>query len=225
MTASLLLATRDPARAAAFKAALHGAGPWSLQSPAQGLADIRQALKRRAPDLLLVDLALAELALADGPLLELLRPQRSAGPLASAPWRTQLLLLADDEHEARLQPALLAGTDGVYVLSRHTPQALRQQVGELLDRGASVEPWLAERLLAHFVEELEGRNDLSVADLSNPLSLAPAERSLLHRLAAGDGLAELASLQAVSPREICSRVRQLYRKMQLVLHAGDLSLA
>jgi len=38
-----LLATRDPACAAALKAALHGAGPWSLQPPVQGLADIRQA--------------------------------------------------------------------------------------------------------------------------------------------------------------------------------------
>jgi len=43
MNASLLLATRDPACAAALKAALHGAGPWSLQPPVQGLADIRQA--------------------------------------------------------------------------------------------------------------------------------------------------------------------------------------
>lgn len=135
-----------------------------------------------------------------------------------------MLLLADDEHDPHVRLALLAGADGAHVLRRHTPQALRQQVGELLDRSASVEPWLAERLLAHFGEELQGRSDVSVEELSNPLSLAPAERSLLRRLAAGDGLAELARLQAVSPREICGRVRQLYRKMQLALHAGDLAL-
>jgi len=135
-----------------------------------------------------------------------------------------VLLLADDEHDPHVRLALLAGADGAHVLRRHTPQALRQQVGELLDRSASVEPWLAERLLAHFGEELQGRSDVSVEELSNPLSLAPAERSLLRRLAAGDGLAELARLQAVSPREICGRVRQLYRKMQLALHAGDLAL-
>lgn len=220
MTASLLLATRKPERAAALKTALQNGGPWLLQAPVHGLVELRRALVRRKPDLLLADLTLD-----DGALLALLRMLRSASHLAAAPWRTQVLLLVDNEHDPQLQLALQAGADGVHVFDRHTPRSLREQVAATLERDASVEPWLAERLLAHFGRDLQGRSDVSVAELSNPLALAPAERSLLHRLAAGDGLAELASLQAVSPREITHRVRQLYRKMQLALHAGNLSLA
>ena len=84
---------------------------------------------------------------------------------------------------------------------------------------------MADLLLVHFRQDLEGRCDMSVADLNNPLSLVPVERSVLRGLSAGHSLIELAQTEDVSPREITRLVRQLYRKMQLALHAGDLALA
>lgn len=221
MNAAILLATCEPARAAAYQDALRDAGPWQTLAPVHQLADAQAVLMRRAPDLLVADLQLAK-----GQTVNVVKLLSSAVRRSGWSGRMQILLVADNDSDpALLLQALRAGADSVYTASTHSALALRQQVRETLDGGARMDPWIAQRLLDHYSPQLIGGTDLTVDALSDPLALTPAERSLLRRLAAGDRMVDLARQQGVGPQEITCRVRQLYRKMQLAQHASGLTLA
>lgn len=211
---TILLATRDPALAATCQAALQTAGAWQVLPPVHCLADARAALVRQAPALLVTDMQLR-----DGQAISLVRTLR----LRQA--RTQVLVLATDEADPRLLDALQAGADNFWLVRPEASETLAVHARETLAGGADIAPWIARRLLDHFGQPARDAQGRNVEDLTNPLALTSAERLLLRQLSLGERLADVASRQGVGPREITAKVRDIYRKMQWTLHAGNLSLA
>lgn len=214
---SLMLATRSPYTGACWAAALEAAGPWQVLPPLHSLAEARTLLHRSPPTLLLT-----EPGLQDGPVHELLQALQLRQPRE----RVLSLVLAEREDDGRLLDALQAGADSI-VAGPLDAATLCAAVQDTLAGGADMAPWVARRLLDHFGGSTRAlaRGARAVEDLCNPLELTPDEGQLLHRLARGYRLAELAREAGVSARELTARVRAIYRKMQWTLRAGDLQLA
>jgi DNA-binding NarL/FixJ family response regulator len=217
---TILLAVQDTALAAGFHAALQGTRAWQVLPPAHCFADTRAALVRHAPDLLVADLNLR-----DGSAIGLIRVLQLRQPAGRV--RAQVLVLAAQESDPLLLDALQAGADNFFLTSGAEPQSLAVRVRETLAGGADIAPWIARRLLDHFGVGAGRRASLrdgQVEDMNNPLALTMDERSLLCQLSLGDRLVDLARQQGVQPRDLTSRVRDIYRKMQWALHAGNLRL-
>jgi DNA-binding NarL/FixJ family response regulator len=173
---------------------------------------------RQAPDLLVTDLNLK-----DGSAIGLIRLLQLRQPAGRA--RAQVVVLAEQESDPLLLDALQAGADNFFLIRGADPQALAVRVRETLAGGANIAPWIARRLLDHFgVGVGAGQHDGHVEDMNNPLALTMAERNLLRQLSVGTRLADVALHQGVLPNDLTARVRDIYRKMQWALHAGNLSL-
>ena len=214
------LAVRDAARAKALLEILRAEPGWQFPAAVHTVAATRAALIRQAPALLLADLRLH-----DGGMADLVRVARSAWRQAVGQAAPLVLLLAEEETDPMLLDALQAGADNFFLLHAHPVAALRQHVQDTLAGGADIAPWIARRLLDHFDGHLRSGGSRGVEDLTNPLSLTAAEHLLLRQLSIGDRLADVARHQGVLPRELTSRVRDIYRKMQWALHAGNLRLS
>ena len=220
---TVLLAMHDPALATTFHAALRATGAWQVPAPVHRVADARAALIRHTPQLLVVDLRLN-----DGLALSLISLLRLRQPSGHGQTPAQVLVLATNEADPLLLDALQAGADNFFITTDAAPDALAAHVRKTLAGGADIAPWIARRLLDHFgngVVGAHGRPSRQVEDLSNPLTLTAAERTLLRQLSSGDRLADVACRQGMGPRELTARVRDIYRKMQWALHAGNLTLA
>ena len=110
-----------------------------------------------------------------------------------------------------------------------SPTALVQQAFDTLAGSAEIAPCVARTLLAHFgADPAQGQGDaqrrVRVEDLSNPLDLTDAERSLLRRLSGGFRVVEIARADGVRPRELTRRMRQICHKLLWQLRAGNLRL-
>ena len=219
---TVLLAVQDPALATTFHAALQATGAWQVPAPVHSVADARAALIRHAPQLLVVDLRLK-----DGLAASLIRLLRLRQPVSQGHAPAQVLVLATNDADPLLLDALQAGADNFFVTTGTAPEALAVHVRETLAGGADIAPWIARRLLDHFGAAAAGTPGAAsryVEDMFNPLALTAAERTLLRQLSIGDRLADVAGRQGMGPRDLMARVRDIYRKMQWALHAGNLKL-
>jgi DNA-binding NarL/FixJ family response regulator len=214
---TVLLAVQDRALATTYHDALQAGGEWQVLPPVHSFADTRAALIRHAPDLLVADLRLS-----DGKAIGLIRLLSLRQPVGRS--RAQVLVLAARESEPLLLDALQAGADNFFLTAGAAPEALALHVRETLAGGADIAPWIARRLLDHFGVGARTLQVAHVEDMNNPLALTPAESTLLRQLSLGERVADVARRQGVVPRDLTARVRDIYRKMQWTLHAGNLRL-
>jgi DNA-binding NarL/FixJ family response regulator len=212
----LMIASADADRAAQWRDALSQAGHWTVAPPVASLFELRQALVRQSPALLLADLALH-----DGPLAGLLRVLRTGGRHQALP----VLAVSPTEQNPALLDALQAGADSFLVNRGLTAPALAAAVADTLAGGADIGPWVAQQLLAHFGPDVPGHAAARVEELVNPLALTAPEQQLLRHLVGGLRLNDVAAVEGVPARALTARVRGIYRKMQWALRAGDLTLA
>lgn len=217
---SILLAWRDGPRAADWRTALLGPAEWQVHGPVASVAEARQGLVRHRPALLLLDLRLQ-----DGGAIDLIRVIRSGAHSVPGLARAQVLALAEDDTDPLLLDALQAGADNFFVRTDMRPGALVAHVRDTLAGGADIAPWIARRLLDHFGDARSQPRRVPVEELASPLSLTPDEYRLLRQLSRGAPLRDVAQFEGVRPRDLTSRVRAIYRKMQWALRAGDLRLA
>ncbi len=217
---SILLAWRDGPRAADWQSELAGVAGWQVHGPVASVAEIRHGLVRHRPALLVLDLRLR-----DGGAIDLIRVIRSGAHSAPGLSRAQVLALVHHEADPLLLDALQAGADNFFVSADMRPGALAAHVRDTLAGGADIAPWIARRLLEHFGGTRHQARPVPVEELANPLSLTTDEYRLLRQLSRGAPLRDVALFEGVRPRDLTSRVRAIYRKMQWALRAGDLRLA
>ncbi len=211
---SVLVAARDAQLAERWLAELAASGQWSLLPAVTSNAQARAALARSDPVLLVTDLRLL-----DGATSDLIRALQYRG----AGRRVHTLVVCDGGEDPLVLEALQAGADNFFSPAGAPAGALAAGARDTVDGGAHVAPWVARRLLEHFgVAPNERQN--AVEELASPLALNADERALLRRLSAGHLLGELASAEGVAARAVVARLRTIYRKMQWMLRAGDLTL-
>jgi DNA-binding NarL/FixJ family response regulator len=213
---SVLFAVHDPNQAALWACAFADSGQWLVAECARSFSQARRALLRHRPDLLVTDMRLA-----DGTATDMVRVLRTG----LNPLPTQILILTREADTGLLLDALQEGADNFVGVEALTPQALAQHARDTLEGSAEIAPWIARRLLDHFGDTVRATRHMPIEELSNPLVLTDSERHLLLRLSNGVRVAEVARAEGVRPRELSSRVRAIYRKMQWHMRAGDLSLA
>lgn len=213
---TVLLAGHAPAQNQAWRDELLAVGGWDVLGPVQSFASARVLLHRHDPDLLI-----AELRLVDGTVLDMIRVLR----VGLAYLRTQVLVVGRGEGDLLLLDALQEGADSFWDAGDPNAEPLAAHARDTLGGGADIAPWIARHLLDHFERDRRSVAASPLDELISPLALTADEVLLLRRLALGRRIAEIASYEGVSPRELSARVRAVYRKMQWDLRAGDLSLA
>lgn len=217
---TVLFAVHDPYQAMIWSRAFEVTGHWRVCARVCTLTQARKALLGQRPDLLLADLRLL-----DGTAIEILPALRTG----LKPLPTQILIVARESDRPLLIAALLEGADNVVTAESIGPAALVQQAFDTLAGSAEIAPCVARTLLEHFGADTpsgQGRSlrRTPVEDLTNPLSLTDAERSLLRRLSNGFRVAEIARVDGIRPRELAGRVRKICRKLQWQMRAGNLRL-
>lgn len=216
---SVLLAVHDPAQAAVWGDALRASRQWLVLEPVRSFGAAQRSMSQLRPQLLIADLRLL-----DGTVLNVVRSLRS--DLSALPTQVLVATQSDDRRadDELLLRALQEGADNFVCAASAKPAELLQLAQDTLAGGAEIAPWIARRLLNHFGVRGPMPSRAVIEELSNPLCLTEAERALLVKLSNGFRVAELARVEGVGPRELTSRVREIYRKMQWRLRAGGLSL-
>lgn len=215
---TLLLALRDADQARAWRAELDADGRFDTLPLAHSFAEVRLALIRHRPTLLVSDLSLF-----DGRLADFVRVLRNGGRHQVLP----VLAVAQAEDDTELLEALQAGADSLFIARGAARGALPAHAADTLAGGADIAPWIARRLLDHFGPGVPVRpaRAAAVEEMANPLALTGRERQLLRQLSAGLMLNDVAAVEGVMPRDLTALVRAIYRKMQWALRAGSLQLA
>jgi two-component system nitrate/nitrite response regulator NarL len=157
------------------------------------LADGREFVKRRMPDLIVVDLRVA-----DGPVARWVDQFPSGGRV-----RPRFVVLARALHDPELLDALRSGADG-YSLASHAPEQLIDVLEEVLGGRSTMAPEIARRLQMHFAQhEAAGAPLIDATD-----------RQLLQWVSTGYGLDDIAQGMHTTPGHLGVQVRALYRKLQ-----------
>ena len=118
--------------------------------------------------------------------------------------------------------AMQAGADA-YLIDHAMAQDLVATVRLVLAGASPMDSTIARRVQAHFDERVWDATDF-VGETQNPLHLTDEERLLLERTAQGYDAAAIAKGQRTTAQVVGQRLRTIYRKMQLDLRAGSLSL-
>jgi len=188
--------------------ALLGQADWQLGGNAALLHDALPEIARLAPDVVATDLRLV-----DG------HAMRVAHDLGRLPVRPQLLLLTPTADDLQLFAALSAGANAYHV-DAGDDAGLAEALCRLHERRATLSPQLARQALAAFGIE---RSPLATArPAAAALDASPAGRQvdqagrhLLSLLAHGLLVAEVATLWALDPAEIESRIWRLVRLLHV----------
>lgn len=217
---TVLFAVHDPYQMMLWSRAFEATARWRVCARVCTLAQASRALLAQRPDLLLTDLRLI-----DGTAIDLMQVLRTG----LKPLPTQMLIVARESDQRLLIQALLDGADNFVSAESTSPSALVQQGLATLAGSAEIAPCVARSLLEHFDDDPPdqpgpARRPAAIEDLSNPLNLTDAERSLLRRLSNGFRVTEIAQVDGVRPRELTGRVRQICRKLLWQLRAGNLRL-
>jgi RNA polymerase sigma factor (sigma-70 family) len=147
------------------------------------------------PDVVLADINLPGL---DG--VECVRRLRPLLP------ETRFIMLTVYEDDERLFNSLQAGADG-YLIKRVAPAKLQEAITQVMAGGSPMTPQIARRLVQHFRNEKKEDPALD--------SLAPREREVLEKLAAGCSYKEIADRLGVSKDTVRTYIRRLYEKLRI----------
>jgi DNA-binding NarL/FixJ family response regulator len=208
----LFLIVNDPLAAARLRSSLDGATGLQLVGWATTLAQACEAIEELKPSLVLSDLELV-----DGPFVDVVAELGK-----SRYGRPQTMVLAASLDDGRVMDAMRQGVDGYFLLDRSTdPLAIVAQ--QVLAGESPMAPEIARQVKAHFEEHVWDAADI-VGETQNSLRPSDAERSLLHMLAAGRGISQIARDGNTSAHAVGRRVRMLYRKLRYDTSASTLTL-
>ena len=197
---SILLILSDPGMADRICRAVAADDATSLvvAGSVATLAEGREFVKRRVPDLIVVDLRVA-----DGPVARWFDQFSSAGRA-----RPRLVVIAWALHDPELLDSLRRGADG-YSLASHAPEQLIDVIEEVLGGRSTMAPEIARRLQMHFAQH----------EASGTSLIDETDRQLLQWVSTGYGLDDIAQGMHTTPGHLGVQVRALYRKLQP--HQGD----
>lgn len=212
--ASILLLLNDPLTASHFKEVIDATPGLEVTGTVSTLAEARQWLAQRTPDLLLTDLQLS-----DGPSVGLLSELRGNGRSK----RPELLVSTLSIDDPALMEALRHGADGYFVQGRST-EAMIAAINLSLAGESPMAPAIARQIKAHF--ELSTFDDTDfVAESQNPLHLGESERTLLNLVADGYVPTEIARTMERTVHGVGVDLRSMYRKLQFDVRADALTLS
>lgn len=161
------------------------------------LGEALQAVRREAPEVLLVDLGLP-----DGSGLDLIREARR---LAAD---TQALVITVFGDERSVIAAIEAGARG-YLLKDGAPDDVCAAVHQLLAGGAPISPVIARHLLRRLAPEPPPPAEADVPRLS------AREVEVLELVVKGFTFPEIAGLLGISTHTVTTHVRRIYRKLEV----------
>lgn len=210
---SVYLLVSDPLAARRMQNTLASQPGLVVSGWANTLAAARFQLARTRPTLVIADLKLP-----DGNASELFEEFSSSGEYG----RPQTIVLTPSLDDPSLIGALQAGADA-YLIEHAMGQDLIATVRLVLGGASPMDSTIARRVRAHFDERVWDATDF-VGETQNPLHLTDDERLLLERTAQGYDATAIAQGQRTTAQAIGQRLRTIYRKMQLDLRAGSLSL-
>ncbi len=191
---SVLLILSDPSLAERIwrAAAADDATSIVVAGSVSTLAEGREFLKRRLPDLIVIDLRVA-----DGPVARWLDQFSGSGRA-----RPRFVILARTLHDPELLETLRRGADG-YALASHAPEQLIDVIEEVLGGRSTMAPEIARRLQIHFAQyEAAGTSLIDETD-----------RQLLQWVSTGYGLDDIAVGMHTTPGLLGIQVRALYGKL------------
>lgn len=211
----VLLAARDPQLTQRWAAELLAVRAFKPLPSVQSSAQARHLLNQHRPALLIT-----ELQLLDGFSGDLIRSLQYHAPDR----RVLTLVLHHADQNQLVLEALQAGANSFLSLDTSAPGSVAEAALNTLSGGASIAPWVAQRMLEHFGVALPHRPS-AIEELSSPLALSADERALLRSLSGGQPMTELAAELGLTAQAVVGRLRTIYRKMQWMLRAGDLKLS
>jgi DNA-binding NarL/FixJ family response regulator len=155
------------------------------------------ALRREAPDAMLVDLALP-----DGNGIELIRAARAL----SSDILSMVVTVFGDEKS--VLGAIEAGARG-YLLKDASAEGVGTAILQLLAGGSPITPAIAQHLILRFQESAPAEARAAGPELSQ------REREVLELVVKGFTFAEIAKGLGLSPHTVGTFVRRIYRKLEV----------
>jgi DNA-binding NarL/FixJ family response regulator len=180
----------------AFARLIEATPDMELLGTAATLAQGMDLVRRRMPDVLLVDLDLP-----DGSGLDLIRHVASRSDTCDI---MVITIFGDERHVIE---SIEAGASG-YLLKDSLPEDFIEQIRVLHAGGSPISPVIARQLLARFVAPVLAKS-VDVPELSE------REHSVLSLVTKGFSYQEIASLMRVSPHTVLTYVKRIYRKLQV----------
>jgi DNA-binding NarL/FixJ family response regulator len=208
----IFLIVNDPLVAARLRSSLDNTTGLQLVGWATTLAQAFEAIEDLKPDLVLSDLELV-----DGPFADVV------GELGKSRYgRPQTMVLALSLADGRVMDVMRQGVDGYFLLN-HSTEPLAMVVQQVLAGESPMAPEIARQVKAHFEELAWDPSDI-VGETQNSLRASDAERSLLHMLAEGRSVEQIARDGETNAHAVGRRVRMLYRKLRYDTSASTLTL-
>lgn len=180
----------------AFARLVEATHDMELLGTAATLAQGMDLVRRRMPDVLLVDLDLP-----DGFGLDLIRHVASRSDTCDI---MVITIFGDEQHVIE---SIEAGASG-YLLKDSLPEDFIEQIRVLHAGGSPISPVIARQLLARFVAPAMKKS----ADVPE---LSEREHSVLSLVTKGFSYQEIASLMRVSPHTVLTYVKRIYRKLRV----------
>jgi len=194
--ASILLIHSDPIVSDAICHAIVATGggtSLALAGAVRTLAEGRRFIRQRLPDLLAVDLRIA-----DGPFAPWFSYFRGHRP------RPRIVVIARSLRDPELLDALRRGADG-YAIATHGPLPFVDVLREVLSGRSMMAPEIARRLQVHFAQQAAaGRRPIDDDD-----------RRLLQWVSTGYGLDDIAQGLHTTPGRLGVQLRGLYSKLEV----------
>lgn len=152
------------------------------------------ALRRDAPDVLLVDLGLPDMS-----GIEVIRTTSARHP------DTDILVITVFGDEAHVLASIEAGATG-YLLKDSLPDEFAQVIKSLRDGGSPINPIIARQLLNRLRPK-------PCEPFAPNRELSARERETLSLVAKGFSFAEVAALLQLSPHTVTTYVKKIYQKL------------
>ncbi len=192
--ASILLIFSDPRMADRICRAVAADDATSLAvaGSVTTLAEGREFAKRRMPDVIVVDLQVA-----DGPVAGWFEQFSGGGQP-----RPRFVVFARSLHDADLLDALRHGADG-YSIASQAPERFVDAIEGVLGGRSTMAPEIARRLQMHFAQHEAGGTSL----------IDDADRQLLQWVSTGYRLDDIAQGLQTTPMLLGVQVRGLYSKL------------
>ena len=159
----------------------------------QTLAEAREFMRRRVPDLVAVDLRVS-----DGPFAPWFNYFRFHRP------RPRIVVVARALHDPELLDALRRGADG-YAIATQGPLPLVGALEQVMSGRSMMAPEIARRLQMHFAQHAAAGRTL----------IDDEDRRLLQWVSTGYGLDDIAQGLHTTPGRLGVQLRGLYRKLEL----------
>jgi len=198
MTPTEVVIVEDDAKfRGAFAHLIEATADMDLIGTAANLAQGLDLMRRRIPDVLLVDLDLP-----DGSGLDLIRHVAARSDTCNI---MVITVFGDERHVIE---SIEAGASG-YLLKDSLPADFIEQIRVLHAGGSPISPVIARQLLTRFVGNSAGPATSEVPELSE------REHSVLNLVTKGFTYQEIAGLLRVSPHTVLTYVKRIYRKLQV----------